>query len=154
MKSLLTNMLLCLCLISSSLTFSASSGGSDYDVGSEPKEYKLAVAAVDEQDYPKAISHLDQLVKKDAKNADAYNLLGYSHRKLKNYETAERYYNKALALTPNHKGALEYLGELYIETQRMDLAKAQLAKLDKACWFGCKEYDLLKARIESAGGKL
>jgi len=58
----------------------------------------------------------------------------------------------ALAIDPDHKGANEYLGELYVETGRMELARKHLATLDKICTFGCEEYDDLKATIHAAGG--
>jgi len=105
---------------------------------------KSKVAA---KEYRTAIEELKELVNKDADNADAYNLLGYSNRKLKQYDVAEIYYKKALALDPEHKGALEYLGELYVETNRPDKAKEMLARLDDACYFSCEEYDILKKLI-------
>jgi len=103
---------------------------------------------VEAKEYRTAIEELKELVNKDADNADAYNLLGYSNRKLKQYDVAEIYYKKALALDPEHKGALEYLGELYVETNRPDKAKEMLARLDDACYFSCEEYDILKKLIE------
>ena len=63
--------------------------------------------------------------------ADLYNYLGFASRKQNkpNYEDAEKYYLKALSYDSNHIGALEYLGELYFETDRIDLAKSMLQKL-------------------------
>ncbi len=78
---------------------------------------------------------------------DLWNEIGYSSRKLGNFPQALAAYQKALAIKPNHRGALEYLGELYIDTGNMDMAKQQLAKLDKICTFGCAEYRALKAAI-------
>lgn len=103
---------------------------------------------IEDKQYQAAIYDLKKIVAKDADNADAYNLLGFTHRKLKQYEVAEEYYQKALALDPKHKGALEYLGELYVETNRMDKANEMLTRLDKACFFGCDEYSTLKKMIE------
>ena len=64
---------------------------------------------------------------------------------------AEQYYNRALELDPKHKGAMEYLGELYVETGRMDEANQMLSRLDNACFLSCSEYKQLKSVIEGKG---
>ena len=63
------------------------------------------------------------------------------------------YYDKALAMDPSHKGALEYQGELFVTLGQIDKAKANLARLNRICLFGCEEYDDLKAAIEHAPKK-
>jgi tetratricopeptide (TPR) repeat protein len=79
-------------------------------------------------------------------NADVNNLLGYSSRKLKQYKPAARYYEKALRIDPNHLGAIEYQGELFVLTNKVSAAKRNLAKLEKLCGLKCGEYlDLKKA---------
>ena len=60
---------------------------------------------------------------------------------------AESYYQKALALNPEHVGALEYLGELYLETDRPEKAQEMLERLDDACFFQCKKYEILEKLI-------
>lgn len=67
---------------------------------------------------------------------------------MKRYDIAEDYYQQALTLDPNHKGTMEYLGELYVETDRMDEARKMLSRLDKACFISCSEYRQLKTMIE------
>jgi len=103
---------------------------------------------IDAKQYQSAIDELKIIVAKDDNNADAYNLLGFSHRKLKRYEQAEDYYQRALQINPKHKGAMEYLGELYVETDRMDEANQMLQRLDDACLLNCKEYGQLKTVID------
>lgn len=76
--------------------------------------------------------------------------MGYSQRKLGNYDLAKNYYAMALNVDPNHKGANEYLGELYVETGEMHLANIQLAKLEDICTFGCIEEDELRSWIIDA----
>ena len=71
--------------------------------------------------------------------------MGFTTRKLGDYEKGEKYYLLGLKIEPNHKGINEYLGELYVVTQRIDLAKERLAVL-KSC--DCEEYDELKEIIE------
>ena len=63
------------------------------------------------------------------------NLLGYSHRNLKMNDKAFVYYEKALSLDPRHKGAHEYIGELYLKLKQPEKAKEHLAKLDSICFF-------------------
>lgn len=79
-------------------------------------------------------------------NADVNNLLGYSSRNLGLYEDGTKYYAKALRINPNHLGALEYQGVLFIKTNKLTSAKINLSKLKKLCGTSCEEYkDLLKA---------
>ena len=81
-----------------------------------------------------------------ANNADINNLLGYTARNLKQYANAATYYAKALKIDPNHLGALEYQGELFMLTKKSAQAKKNLAKLKSLCGLTCEEYlDLKKA---------
>lgn len=127
-------------------------GGGDSESKQIP-DYAQAAKLVEAGDYADAIALLRKTVAKDAKNADAYNLLGYSHRKLGDVDTALAHYGKALALEPEHRGANEYLGELYLELGRLDAARERLEVLDKACFFGCEEFSELKAKIAAYQAK-
>lgn len=118
-----------------------------YSLGKSDKMGDVA-EKIESKQYQAAIDELKTIVAKDAENADAFNLLGYSNRKLKRYDIAEEYYERALQLEPKHKGAMEYLGELYVETDRMDEAHLMLGRLDDACFLSCKEYRQLKGVIE------
>ena len=82
---------------------------------------------------------------KDKKNADILNYLGFTLRKSGNFEEAEKFYLAGLEIKPDHKGINEYLGELYVQTDRIELAKERLQVL-----VGCKceEYEELKELIE------
>ena len=95
--------------------------------------------------YLKALSKLEKAYDKDKKNADILNYLGYALRKTGDFEKAEIYYLKGLELKPKHEGINEYLGELYVQTGRIELAKERLQVL-KGC--KCEEYDELKELIE------
>ena len=77
--------------------------------------------------------------------ADTLNYLGFTTRKLGDYEGGEKFYLQGLQIEPNHSGINEYLGELYVATNRMDMAKERLEVL-KTC--NCEEYDELKEIIE------
>ena len=108
-----------------------------------------AKALIDQHKYWEAIPLLEKASAEPADKADAFNLLGYSYRKLKEYDRAQAFYEQALSVDSEHRGALEYLGELYLETGRPDDARKVLARLDAACIFGCREYDELKKLIET-----
>ena len=105
-----------------------------------------ATQAIKAKNYSKAIELLQK--SEDANDADVLNLLGYSHRKLQHYDKALQYYQKALQADATHKGANEYLGELYLETDRPADARQQLAILAELC-DNCEEYLELKSAIET-----
>ena len=119
----------------------AGSGGGKYDDSLLEPVYEL----IDAEQYAEALTRLSNIEDKDA---DVFNLIGFTNRKLENYDEALTYYQKALELEPKHKGANEYLGQLYLETGRLDLAKERLAVLDDACFFTCGEYRMLKRAIK------
>ena len=87
----------------------------------------------------------------DTGSADWNNLMGYSHRKAKtpDFAAAEGYYTAALRIDPQHRGALEYSGELYLMLGDLPRAEANVAALDKACTFGCSELKDLRAAVAS-----
>jgi len=95
--------------------------------------------------YLKALSKLEKAYAEDKKNADILNYLGYALRKTGDFEKAEKFYLKGLELDAGHVGINEYLGELYVQTDRIELAKERLKVLD-GC--KCEEYDELKELIE------
>ena len=96
--------------------------------------------------FKQALAELKIIDSEFKNNADVNNLLGYSSRKLKQYKPAATYYEKALKLNPNHLGALEYQGELFVLTNKVAAAKKNLVKLEKLCGLKCGEYlDLKKA---------
>ncbi|MDA9650616.1 hypothetical protein N9T21_02055 [Candidatus Pelagibacter sp.] len=95
--------------------------------------------------YEKALALLIKSNKKKPNKADTLNYLGFTTRKLGDYAGGEKYYLQGLALEPNHIGINEYLGELYVVTNRIDLAKERLNIL-KSC--KCEEYEELKEIID------
>ncbi|MCW5771986.1 MAG: tetratricopeptide repeat protein [Rhodospirillaceae bacterium] len=122
----------------------------------EPKAdsgYSAAERAVKAKQYEDAIKKLEAVLAKEPRNVDALNYLAYSHRELGRYDVAMGYYQKALALNANHRGANEYLGELYLKLGKMKEAQGQLAKLQRICGRGCEEYEALRTAIAKAGGK-
>ena len=96
--------------------------------------------------YNSAYEKLLEANKIESRNPDILNYLGFTLRKAGKYEQAEKYYLQGLEIKPDHNGINEYLGELYVQTQRMDLAKERLAVL-KDC--NCEEYKELKEVINN-----
>ena len=100
--------------------------------------------------YTKAQKLLIKSNQKKPNKADTLNYLGFTTRKLGDFENGEKYYLQGLAINPKHKGINEYLGELYVATDRHNLAVERLEVL-KDC--NCKEYDQLKAVIAGEKSK-
>lgn len=105
-----------------------------------------AEALIKQKNFTAALNLLMQADKSYANNADINNLLGFSSRNLKQFSASAKYYQKALKINPNHLGALEYQGELFLQTKKLSSAKKNLAKLKKLCGENCEEFlDLKKA---------
>ena len=133
-----------------------SSSGDGYDNASLYKQGKKLVLRAKklekknkkekaEKLYLKALSKFEKAYKKDKKNADLLNYFGYALRKTGDFEKAEIFYLKGLELDAGHLGINEYLGELYVQTGRIELAKERLQVLN-GC--KCEEYEELKELIE------
>ena len=95
--------------------------------------------------YEKAQKLLLKSNKKKPLQADTLNYLGFTTRKLGDFENGEKYYLLGLEIDPNHVGINEYLGELYVVTNRLDLAKERLKVLESC---NCEEYTELKEIID------
>lgn len=122
-------------------------GSDSTEPAAKPDAYKQAVKLIDDEKYSAAIPLLEKSIKEKGEYADALNQLGYANRKLGNWQPAMEYYLKALKLEPNHLGANEYLGELFLEQKDLASAEGQLAKLKSACG-DCDEFDELEDSIE------
>lgn len=132
------------------LALAVDSGGSSPTV-SVSASLQDARGQIKRQRWADAIATLRVVLEAEPNNADANNLMGYSLRKSGQMKRAEGFYLKALKLSPQHKGANEYLGELYVETGNLTKAKARLQALEAICGTGCEEYQDLKQAIDKAG---
>jgi tetratricopeptide (TPR) repeat protein len=106
-------------------------------------------AKIKAKDFKAAIAELTPMLETH-QHADVYNLLGFSLRKTGDAKQAYTFYRKALEFDPEHKGALEYLGELYVETGQIDKARENVALLKKLCPTGCEELADLEQAIATA----
>jgi len=154
MKKLIYTLLIIIALTNNSFS-AGTSGDSSVDSSDYTKAKNLIKAAKKyekkgkvekaQKRYVKAQKLLLKSNKKKPLQADTLNYLGFTTRKLGDYEKGEEFYLQGLQIEPDHNGINEYLGELYIATNRMDLAKGRLNVL-KDC--NCKEYNQLKEIIE------
>ena len=144
--------------------FAAGGGGGSDDTSSDAL-YKSSVSLIKragklekkdnkvkaEKLYSQAFKKLSEALKKDKKNPDILNYMGFTSRKIGNFSEAEDYYLRGLAIDPKHNGINEYLGELYVQTDRIDKAKERLEVL-KNC--NCEEYAELELIIKTRGSKV
>ena len=101
--------------------------------------------------YARAFKKLEKAHKTDKKNPDILNYMGFTTRKVGNFEQAEKFYLEGLKIKPNHNGINEYLGELYVQTNQIDKANERLTVL-KNC--NCDEYNELQLIIKNKGVKI
>ena len=144
MKSLVT-FLVCIGLLLPGLVLAAGDDGYS-DLSSE---ISRAAKLIKKEKYKSAIKQLKRAIARDKTDADAWNLLGFASRKSGDFETADEAYRQALAFKPNHKGALEYQGQLFISQGRLDAALENLQKLKSLCPSGCEELSSLQASLDA-----
>ena len=146
-------------LILTLFTTSSFSAGSDSTSSKIKSNYDKAVESIKFAKKYESKGKLEKAKKRYAKAqklllksnsekpniADTLNYLGFTTRKLGDYENGEKYYLQGLEIEPNHIGINEYLGELYVATNRLNLAKERLKILENC---NCKEYTQLKEVIE------
>ena len=101
--------------------------------------------------YSQAFKKLEKAYSSEKKNPDILNYMGYTSRKIGNFEQAEKFYLTGLSIKPDHNGINEYLGELYVQTNRLDKANERLDVL-KNC--NCEEYNELELIIKTRGVKI
>ena len=112
--------------------------------------YIEAVRLINLEQFDDAIHTLKIAESAFGPHPDVLTYRGFAHRKQGEYELALRFYRAALAVTPTHRGANEYLGEYYVELGDIPAAKRQLRKVEANCEFGCAEARELKAWIDAA----
>jgi tetratricopeptide (TPR) repeat protein len=156
MKKLIYTLLIIIALTNNSFSAGSSSDNdstpkvSDYAkaknlIKAAKKYEKKGKTEKAQKRYAKAQKLLLKSNDKKPLQADTLNYLGFTTRKLGDYEGGEKFYLQGLQIEPNHNGINEYLGELYVTTNRMDMAKERLEVL-KTC--NCEEYEELKEIID------
>lgn len=120
------------------------------DLGAADALYYQAVSAINRDDHEEGLRHLRKAALAFGPHPDILTYQGFANRKLGRFEVAQSYYDRALAVAPNHLGALEYYGELKVERGDIAGAKTNLARLDALCDFGCFEAEELRGWIVKA----
>ena len=148
-------------LVSSTLFAAGGDGGGSSDASLYDEAVKLVKRAgkLERKDkldkakklYSQAFTKLEKAHKKNKKDPDILNYMGFTSRKVGNFDVAEKFYLQGLSIKPNHNGINEYLGELYVQTNRIDKANERLAIL-KNC--NCDEYKELELIIKNKGVKI
>ena len=109
--------------------------------------YVTAVSDINQHHYVEALKSLRKAQAVFGPHPDVLTYIGYTYRKMGQYDTAENYYRQALAIAPNHRGATEYYGELKVERGDKAGARVMLAKLETICSFDCVEAQDLRRWI-------
>jgi tetratricopeptide (TPR) repeat protein len=142
-------------LLALGVTFASSSAFAVDNMNSKDAPDLTSVRTkIKAADYKGALAELTRIADTN-QHADVYSLMGYSLRKLGDYPTSLTFYKKALDFDADHKGAREYLGELYVDMGDLPKAREQLAVLTKLCPQGCEEReDLEKVLATKAAAKV
>jgi Flp pilus assembly protein TadD len=119
------------------------------DPASGDRSYVQAVHLINEKRYGDALVALRHASDVFGPHPDVLTYIGYTYRKMGDYDLAEHYYKEALKIAPNHVGATEYYGELMVVRGDVAGARKMLAKLDTVCTFGCVEQEDLRRWIEN-----
>jgi len=110
-------------------------------------DYATALRLIHDQKYADAIPHLQRALADRPHSADVLNYLGFTERMVGNFSISLDFYQRALHEDPDHKGAHEYLGELYLDLKDLNSANQQLAELVRLCPDGCVERQTLTNAI-------
>ena len=137
-----------ICILFLTINHAQAAGSDSAPEVAKPSSYKKVLSMIKKEQYADAITELEKILTNTnyASDPDILNHYAYSLRKTQNLIKAEEYYKKALSIDPSHRGALEYIGELYVDTKRLDLANATLKKLENC---RCEEYAELKSYINN-----
>ncbi len=134
-----------------SMLFAPAAFAVDNVISKDAPELTSVRAKIKAKDFKAALAELTPMLDK-VQHADVYNLMGFSLRKSGDLTQAATFYAKALDFDANHKGALEYQGEMYVELGQIDKAKANLTKLVALCPSGCEEREDLEKAIAAGAG--
>ena len=141
---------LCLLLaLSLTVALSVTARAVDNITSNDAPDLTSVRAKIKAKDFKGALAELTPMLATH-QHADVYNLMGFSLRKTGDYKQAYTFYRKALDFNPEHKGALEYLGELYVETGQVEKAKENVVILKRLCPSGCEELADLEQAIAAA----
>ena len=126
-----------------------SSGTSSASTNTSKDPFAAVYQLIEEKKFAEAHKALENL-NVPTKQADKFNLLGFTARKSGDLEKAGSYYKRALEINPKHVRALEYQGELFLQVGKLADAKQNLEKIQRICWLPCDEEKQLEEAIKLA----
>ena len=109
--------------------------------------YRFGIQAIEAKEYDRGIALMNEVLRQEPKNANAFNYLGFAYRQKNDLKTAAGYYETALKIDANHRGALEYQGEMFLKMDRPADAQKNQARLKTLCPQGCEELEDLEDAI-------
>jgi len=110
-------------------------------------DFAAGKQAMEKKNWPEAAKRFEVALKRNPDSADLQNYLGYTHRNLKQFDLAFKYYKRALQLSPRHRGAHEYIGEAYLMVNDLPNAEKHLAALRGICLLPCEEMEDLEKAV-------
>ena len=116
-------------------------------------DYAAGKQAMDKKNWAEAAKRFEVALKRNPDSADLQNYLGYTHRNLKQFDLAFKYYKRAIELDPRHRGAHEYIGEAYLMVGDLPNAEKHLAALRGICLLPCEELDDLDKAVTAYRAK-
>ena len=125
----------------------------DPDLAARDADYAAGKKAVETKNWTEAVRLFKRAELRHPDHADLQNSLGFSYRKLNQYELAFTHYKRALAIDPRHRGAHEYIGEAYLMTGDLPSAQRHLAALREICLLPCEELTDLELAIAQYRGR-
>ena len=131
--------------------FAPGAGAVDNVISNDAPDLTSVRARIKAEDFKGALAELMPMIQ-TVQHADVYNLIGFASRKSGDFKQAATFYAKALDFDADHKSALEYQGEMFVELGQLDKARANLARLVKLCPQGCEEREDLEKAIAGAAG--
>src|SRR5215218_4323865 len=126
---------------------------SNPNLAASDADYSAGKQAMEKKNWSEAAKRFEVALKRNPDSADLQNYLGYTHRNLKQYELAFKYYKRAIELEPRHRGAHEYIGEAYLLVNDLPNAEKHLAALRAICLLPCEELDDLEREVAAYRSK-
>jgi tetratricopeptide (TPR) repeat protein len=114
---------------------------------SSDPDYTEGKRAIEHANWQRAVALLAAAARRDARNADIHNYLGFAYRHVGDFAAAFAHYDEALRLNPRHRGAHEYAGEAALMVNNLERAERHLSVLEKICLLPCEEVDELRAAV-------
>lgn len=117
------------------------------EVGKAKKDLEDGKAKNAEKKFRKAMERCERAVELDERYHEAWNLMGYTARKIADYDKAFKAYDRCLAIKPDYAPAREYLGEAWLDKGDAKKAREQLVWLERLG--AAEELKTLKARYDT-----